>query len=201
MTQEGYTVFVVAGEFLKNEYNGELSKNQLLIPASFIRNNPAREQRNRLEESEIEKAIKMSLNENQSNDDDELRKAIAASLQGEEFKEAGNFNSYSDFDPELKAAIELSMQVDNPQIVVPEYEGADSFILKVKNLRGKIISKRFLPDCLLKDVILWIEAAEKIQEFRLIQAYPRTIYNQLDQSLRSLELHTGNILLIVEKKS
>jgi Ataxin-3 len=175
---EGYTIFSIRGTFPDIQYYGALYPYQKLVPVNLIkfnRNTNNREQ----EDKELNDAIAMSLNE--AGDDDELNKAIALSLN----IDIGIENSHKSLE---KYA----------QIVVNEYTGPDTFVIRLKCLDGKIISKPFLPGCKFEEVAGWAASQIK-QDVRLVSSFPRKIYSELDATIKELGLDSSNNLLIAEK--
>ena len=191
---EGYTIFVVAGTLPSLPITERLQQNQMLIPVSYIKESRSRNAHRKNEEDEEYKgAIERSMKEQH---DEELQRAIEMSMGREE----GQFED-DDEEEQLKIAIALSNAEENrlDPVIVKNFEGEGAFSVKVKCFDGVVITKKFLPDCQIQDVADWAKSVIN-QNVRLIQTFPRRVYENMTQTLNEIGINTENNLLYAEKR-
>mmetsp|Transcript_28766 Transcript_28766/g.28455 ORF Transcript_28766/g.28455 Transcript_28766/m.28455 type:complete len:134 (+) Transcript_28766:572-973(+) len=127
------------------------------------------------------KAIEMSLKESADMMDPDLLWAVQESLRAEEAR-----------------ALQEQVQKNDVEIKpVPEFEGENAFIMRLRLPDGKFETKKFLPECKLSDVSNWGKFITK-REVQLVENYPRKVLNELDKTLQEAGYGPSNNSLVLE---
>lgn len=164
------------------------------------------------QDDELAKALALSMAPYSVDDDEELTKALAMSMEGSapQQKFSTNFaiekkQSYSE-EEELAKAIEMSKQLeeelknDVAKVEdIPEYNGSGVFDIRMKCLDGKSLMKKFLPQCKVREVLEWGKAINNSEKIRLVQFYPRRVFEDLNLSLDEAGINKENAGIIAEK--
>lgn len=185
LRNQGYTIFVITGKFPVISFYEDLQSHQMLIPVKRIKN----QHRVASDDKDLREAIERSMNENIVEQDFELEKAIADSL------------GIAEDDEELRLAIELSKGIEKHGDVdiAEECSGPNSFVIRLKCLDGKIASRKFNPDSVILQVFLWARSLSTYPNFRLIQSFPRIIFEDMAAKLNEVGINPVNNLIIIEK--
>ncbi|OMJ88141.1 hypothetical protein SteCoe_9956 [Stentor coeruleus] len=165
------------------------------------------------QDDELAKALALSMGSmpySIDDDDEELKKALAMSMEGSVPQKnfPTNFNiekkqSYSE-EEELAKAIELSKELeeaknDVAKMEIPEYDGPGVFDIRMKCLDGKSLMKKFLPQCKVRELLEWGKVINNTVKIRLVQFYPRKVFEDLDLSLDEAGINRENAGIVAEK--